>query len=46
MSPAECLEVATIIGQLCLAFIAIPACLVSAAMLLIKLVNLLSEDVR
>lgn len=46
MTAAECLEVATIIGQLCLAFIAIPACLVASAMLLIKMINLLAEDHR
>ena len=46
MTAAECLEVATILLQLGLAFIAIPVCLVSSAMLLIKLFKMLAEDVR
>lgn len=46
MTAAECLEVATILLQLGLAFIAIPACLVASAVLLIKLVYLLVEDCR
>lgn len=46
MTAAECLDVATILLQLGLAFIAIPTCLVASVMILIKLVNLLAEDNR
>lgn len=46
MTANECWEVLTILLQLGLAFIAIPVCLVSSAMLLIKLIKMLAEDVR
>jgi hypothetical protein len=46
MTPQECWDVLTILLQLGMAFIAIPACLVASAMLLIKLINVLAEDVR
>lgn len=46
MTAAECWEVLTILLQLGLAFIAIPVCLVASAMILIKLIKMLAEDVR
>jgi hypothetical protein len=46
MTPRECLDVLTILLQLGLAFIAIPVCLVGSAMILIKLIKMLAEDVR
>jgi hypothetical protein len=46
MTPQECWDVLTILLQLGMAFIAIPACLVASAMLLIKLIKVLAEDVR
>lgn len=46
MTSAECWEVLTILLQLGLAFLAIPACLVASAMILVKLVKMLAEDVR
>lgn len=46
MTTAELLEVATILLQLGLALIAIPACIVSSAILLIKLFKMLGEDCR
>jgi hypothetical protein len=46
MTASECLDVATILLQLGLAFIAIPACLVASAMILLKLIYLLVEDRR
>lgn len=46
MTARECLDVATVILQLGLAFIAIPACLVASVMILIKLFKMLAEDYR
>lgn len=46
MTARECLEVGTILLQLGLAFLAIPACLVASVMILIKLFKMLVEDYR
>ena len=46
MTTQECWDVLTILLQLGMAFIAIPFCLVTSAMLLIKLIKMLAEDVR
>jgi hypothetical protein len=46
MTSQECWDVLTILLQLGMAFIAIPACLVASAMLLIKLFKMLAEDIR
>jgi hypothetical protein len=46
MTARECLDVLTILLQLGMAFIAIPACLVASVMILIKLIKMLAEDVR
>jgi len=46
MTTQECWAVLTILLQLGMAFIAIPTCLVASAILLIKLIKMLAEDVR
>lgn len=46
MTSQECWEILTILLQLGMAFLAIPTCLVASAMLLIKLIKMLAEDVR
>lgn len=46
MTSAECLEVTTILLQLGLAFIAIPACLVACTLLLIRLFKILAENIE
>lgn len=46
MSWREVVDIVTILGQLGMAFLVIPACLVSAGILLIKLVAMLGEEVR
>jgi hypothetical protein len=45
MTTREIIDVLTILGQLAMAFIAIPACLVSATIILIKLFKLVAEEV-
>lgn len=46
MTARECLDVLTILLQLGMAFITIPLCLVGSAMILIKLIKMLGEDIR
>lgn len=44
MSLAECAEVATIITQLVLAFMIIPACIVASAIIISRLIKLAVEE--
>jgi len=46
VTTTEILDVLTIILQLGMALLVIPACLVSSAILLIKLCKMLGEDLR
>jgi hypothetical protein len=46
MTLRETIEVLTILGQLGMAFLAIPTCLVGAGIILVKLVQLIGEEVR
>jgi len=44
VSWAECAEVATIIAQLVLAFMVIPACIVASAIIVSRLIKLAVEE--
>ena len=45
MTLREAIDVMTVIGQLAMIFMVIPACLVSAGIILVKLIKLMAEEV-